>query len=85
VPYIGAWWAALRIVFGRRFQPLEWIPLAIGAIGVPAILLELIHDEALGQWLAGAWAMLPAPVIGIWAIQRWRRRRVRRSESILAF
>jgi hypothetical protein len=63
ISYLGAWWMALRIMFGRRFQPLEWIPLAIGALGAPALILETVHDEQLGNWLAGAWAALPIPVI----------------------
>jgi hypothetical protein len=77
IPYVGAWWVALRIVFGRRFQPLEWIPLAMGALGAPALILEMVHDEQLGNWLACAWAALPIPVILGWLILRYMQRSVR--------
>ena len=78
IPYMGAWWAALRIVFGRRFQPVEWIPLAIGALGAPALILEMIHDEQLGNWLAGAWAALPIPVILGRLVLRYTQKSFRR-------
>src|ERR1043166_2433193 len=79
IPYFFAWWLTLRIVFGKRFQPLEWIPLAILSLGVPAVLQEFIHDEALGNWLAGAWAALPAPMLlGGGLMRRLRKERLKR-------
>ena len=73
LPYIGAWWLAMRIVFGRRFEPLEWIPLGIAAFGIPAALLDFVRPPWLGEWLAAAWELLPAPVLIGESVCHWRR------------
>lgn len=63
LPYIGVWWLALRIVLGKRFERLEWIPLGIAAFGIPAALLDFVRPPWLGEALAGAWDALPAAVM----------------------
>ena len=74
VPYVIAWWTTLRWLFGRWFQPLEWIPVAILAFGIPYFILDVFasRGEALGYWLAGAWAALPAPILLHHGLRRWR-------------
>ena len=76
LPYIIAWWTALRILFGRWFQPLEWIPVTILAFAIPFVILDVFSSrgEMLGYWLAGAWAALPAPILLHGASRRWRRK-----------
>ena len=83
VPYIIAWWAALRILFGRWFQPLEWIPVAILAFGIPLLIADVFaaRGEQLGYWLAGSWAALPAPIL-LWR-RWWRPRRGMEPSHIL--
>ncbi|MCI0682197.1 MAG: hypothetical protein L0Y71_08840 [Gemmataceae bacterium] len=75
IPYMVAWWATLRILFGRWFQPLEWIPVSILAFGIPFVLLDTFaaRGESLGYWLAGAWGAVPAPVLLWRGFRRWRR------------
>jgi hypothetical protein len=66
VPYIGAWWWALRILCAKRFVPWEWVPLAVASLGVPLVLNEFLYESPLRsmRWIfVGCWMALPMPVI----------------------
>jgi hypothetical protein len=66
IVYLGAWWRALRILFGDRFVPVEWIPIAVCALSVPTGLAELLRSSSFRgseMWLIVPWASLPVPVL----------------------
>ncbi len=76
--YLGIWWRAVRTVFGDRFVPVEWIPILILALGVPAFLLDSLNTPAWRDsemWIIVPWASIPVPVIiGSYLRGRWRSR-----------
>jgi hypothetical protein len=78
IAYLGAWWRGVRIVFGDRFVPVEWIPIFVLAVGVPMVVADLLATSSLHgseSWLIGSWAFIPVPVIiGSFLRTHWRNR-----------
>jgi hypothetical protein len=64
--YFGAWWRALRLVFGDLFVPLEWIPILVCAVCVPAGLKEWLYFSSWRgseAWFILPWACMPVPLV----------------------
>jgi hypothetical protein len=78
VPYIAAWWWAIRCVCGKKLVPWEWVALAIASLGVPVVLEEAIHASTYRHWasiIVSCWMAIPIPVITVSLIVRWVRKR----------
>ena len=74
--WVGAWWLAIRIVFGWRFGLLEWYPIAIAAFGVPILLADdlVTSGSTLPQGLViAAWGAVALVIDLAWAACKARR------------
>lgn len=78
--WFALWWLAVRIVFGSRFGPFEWVPVAICACCVPMIAADLCATLRGGPgdgWILAAWGSVALSIDGAWTVSRlirWKRR-----------
>jgi hypothetical protein len=72
--YIGVWWLAIRVMFGRRFGLLVWVPVGMAAVAVPAALAGCASgaDAQLPAWLFAVWFAVPVAVDLAWLLSRMR-------------
>lgn len=73
IGWTAMWWLAVRTVFGHRFGRLEWIPVAIAALGVPGLIAEsTFRHPQLSTALMIAWTAVVMVIDTSWLVHRWR-------------
>jgi hypothetical protein len=80
--WVGLWWLAVRTVFGQRFGPLEWIPVAVLALAVPMVVVDTVAAAGLSAGpLLIAWGGLAVGIDAVGALSWFLRRRARCGEE----
>src|SRR4051794_15754623 len=74
IPYLLLWWAAVRILFGRKLLGFEWIPIVVFAVALPSVLIGLLYREPAALAVLFGWGAVPLLVIVPNLIRRWSRR-----------
>ena len=83
--YAEAWLLAIRVVTRDRLGLFAWMPAAYAAFGVPMMVVEWMamagRRERETAFLVG-WAALPAVILGVWGLVRWRRSKARAGDRV---
>jgi hypothetical protein len=77
---VGAWWLAVRVIFGKRFGPWQWVPVAIVAVCIPVLLADLNWASQSGYSeavLLAVWFSIAFVIDLTWGVA-WLRRRSRK-------
>jgi len=74
--WVGLWWLAVRVVFGRSLGAMEWLPVAIAAFAVPILMADMsaAHGrEKEDSWMLLAWGGVAVVIDAWWLVLRARR------------